>query len=145
MKVTRKELGEARHLVANYERRPWRSRLTEERVRQIIQEGKPGWYSDGRGLYIQIPTTSWRSYWFFLYYINNRLHHMSLGPTTFSMFAEAREVANAYWRLYKAGFDPRKERDRIRKRDCDADFMSDWSRYQQFQHLLAVSHGGVFR
>jgi hypothetical protein len=40
---------------------------------------------------------------------------MSLGPTHLSTLAEAREVAEACWRICRAGLDPRAERDRMRR------------------------------
>jgi hypothetical protein len=106
--------------------------LSEERVQEIIREGKSGWYRDGKGLAIQIPHHTYRSYWFFEYSVRGRTRRMSLGPTRLTTLAEARRIAGACWQLRQAGLDPRIERDRIRKLNCAAGFKPEWDSYRDF-------------
>ena len=77
-----------------------------------LRRAKPGLYSDGDGLYLQVrpgkrgPIRSW----ILRYVENGRQHDMGLGPVRFISLAEARKATWDAQRLRLQGIDPLQHR-----------------------------------
>jgi integrase len=80
--------------------------LTSARLRTLT---KPGRYSDGSNLYLQVRSAENRS-WLFRYTRHGKAHSMGLGPINEVSLAEARDEADAARKLLRAGKDPLTER-----------------------------------
>lgn len=80
--------------------------LTALKIKQSL---KPGLYSDGLGLYLQVRSEHNKS-WVFRYRANGRLRDMGLGPLHTVSLAEAREKATACRSMRLNGLDPIDER-----------------------------------
>ena len=78
---------------------------------KIKQKLKPGLYSDGLGLYLQVRSDTSKS-WIFRYRANGKLRDMGLGPLHSLSLAEAREKAAACRSMRLNGLDPIEERRR---------------------------------
>lgn len=76
---------------------------------KIKQNLKPGLYSDGLGLYLQVRSEHNKS-WIFRYRANGKLRDMGLGPLHTVSLAEAREKAAACRSMRLNGLDPIDER-----------------------------------
>jgi integrase len=91
--------------------------LTVKRVQRL---SKPGRYSDGHGLHLQITSTRVKS-WLFRFQRNGHEHFMGLGPLHAFGLEEARERARRARQLLADGIDPllqkREERDRRRREE----------------------------
>jgi integrase len=70
-----------------------------------VAKAKPGYLSDGGGLYLRIGEGAAKS-WVFRYRVDGKLHEMGLGPQHSVSLAEAREKALAQRKLRLAGSDP---------------------------------------
>jgi integrase len=71
---------------------------------------KPGYYSDGAGLCLQVGPSGSKS-WIFRYMRNGRAREMGLGSGSVYSLAEAREEADKQRKLLGRGVDPIKARD----------------------------------
>jgi Integrase len=88
-------------------------RLSAAKVRT---ETKPGFYSDGGGLYLQVSQFGGTKSWVFKFTVNGRRRGMGLGPIhTFSL-AEARDKAAELRKIVADGRDPIAERDELRRK-----------------------------
>ncbi|MFC5738638.1 tyrosine-type recombinase/integrase [Sinirhodobacter huangdaonensis] len=88
-------------------------RLSAAKVRA---ETKPGFYSDGGGLYLQVSQFGGTKSWVFKFTVNGRRRGMGLGPIhTFSL-AEARDKAAELRKVVADGRDPIAERDELRRK-----------------------------
>jgi integrase len=87
----------------------------------ISRAKKPGYLSDGGGLYLQVTASGARS-WIFRFALARRRREMGLGPYPAVSLAAARKLASAARSLAKARQDPIAARDgeRVRKRLEDA-------------------------
>ncbi len=78
------------------------SKLTARTVQTV---SRPGYYADGKGLYLQVAEGGARS-WIFRFQLAGRRRDMGLGPADTITLAEARERAGAARRLRSDGIDP---------------------------------------
>ncbi|MCK1417638.1 integrase arm-type DNA-binding domain-containing protein [Bradyrhizobium sp. CW4] len=78
-------------------------------VKQITKLKQPGRYGDGHGLYLQVLSSSNRS-WLLRYQRGGRERWMGLGPEADFTLEEARERARKARQLIKDGIDPIDER-----------------------------------
>lgn len=76
---------------------------------RVTQERRPGYYSDGGGLYLQVGASGAKS-WVFRFRQSGRLRDMGLGPLHTVSLAEARQRALAARRTRMDGRDPIAER-----------------------------------
>jgi integrase len=76
---------------------------------KIKQDLKPGMYSDGLGLYLQVRPGNAKS-WIFRYRTHGKLRDMGLGPLHSVSLAEAREKAALCRTARLNGLDPLEER-----------------------------------
>jgi integrase len=85
--------------------------LTVERTKAA------GMYADGGGLYLQVKSTTAKS-WIFRFVVDGRERHMGLGSTSTFSLAEAREAARECRKLLHNDIDPIEHRDsgRMQKR-----------------------------
>lgn len=83
---------------------------------KIKQKLKPGLYSDGLGLYLQVRSETSKS-WIFRYRAKGKLRDMGLGPLHSLSLAEAREKAAACRSMRLNGLDPIEERRRKEQRE----------------------------
>ncbi|MCL2643890.1 MAG: integrase arm-type DNA-binding domain-containing protein [Betaproteobacteria bacterium] len=81
-------------------------KLTASKVARI---SKPGKYSDGNGLYLQV-TKSFVKSWVFRYQTNGKEHYMGLGPLHAVDIKEAREKARKARACLSRKVDPLQER-----------------------------------
>ena len=72
---------------------------------RVGKEKKPGLYSDGLGLYLQVRAGGAKS-WIFRYRTNGKLRDMGLGSATAVSLSQAREKAAACRSLRANGIDP---------------------------------------
>jgi integrase len=82
-------------------------------ARQLRTLTKPGLYSDGGNLYLQVRGPTQRS-WLFHYMIAGTARSMGLGHVDNVSLVEARNKADAARRLVREGVDPREQRDAVR-------------------------------
>jgi hypothetical protein len=80
--------------------------LTALKIKQL---SKPGLYSDGLGLYLQVRSEANKS-WVFRYRANGKLRDMGLGPLHTVSLPEAGEKAAACRAMRLNGLDPLDER-----------------------------------
>ncbi|MDE1918912.1 MAG: DUF4102 domain-containing protein [Sphingomonadales bacterium] len=78
-------------------------------VKQLANLTKPGWHSDGGGLYLRVRDSGTRS-WFFIYHMDNRRREMGLGSELDVTLAKARQKASEARQKVLDGIDPQKER-----------------------------------
>jgi Arm DNA-binding domain len=81
-------------------------RLSDLAVRRA---SKPGFYADGRQLYLQVSPTGTKS-WLLRFARQGRERWMGLGPYPDVSLAEARQKASEARRLLRDGVDPIKAR-----------------------------------
>ncbi len=74
-------------------------------ARTVETRKKPGYYSDGGGLYLKVSGGAGRS-WVFRYRVAGRLREMGLGPAHTISLADARQSATECRRLRMQGIDP---------------------------------------
>jgi integrase len=72
---------------------------------EVAKRKKPGRYSDGHGLWLQISSRGTKA-WLFRYMIDGRARHMGLGPLHTVSLAEARTRARQARQLILDGKDP---------------------------------------
>ena len=87
-----------------------------EKLKALVVERsskKPGFYSDGGGLYLRVTSATARS-WIFRYMIDRKAHEMGLGKYPDISLAEARARATEARKLKALGKDPISERGVIR-------------------------------
>jgi len=72
---------------------------------EVTKRKKPGRYSDGHGLWLQISSSGTKA-WLFRYMIDGRARHMGLGPLHTVSLAEARTRARQARQLILDGKDP---------------------------------------
>ena len=72
---------------------------------EVARRKKPGRYSDGYGLWLQISSSGTKA-WLFRYMIDGRARHMGLGPLHTVSLAEARTRARQARQLILDGKDP---------------------------------------
>ena len=72
---------------------------------EVARRKKPGRYSDGHGLWLQVSTSGTKA-WLFRYMIDGRARHMGLGPLHTVNLAEARVRARQARQLLLDGKDP---------------------------------------
>ena len=90
------------------------NRLT---VRGITAENRPGMYSDGGGLYLQVARGGSKS-WLYRFMLRRKSRDMGLGGIDVVTLAEAREKALAARKLAKDGIDPIDARKAQRKQQA---------------------------
>ncbi|MFD2181733.1 tyrosine-type recombinase/integrase [Rhodoplanes azumiensis] len=78
---------------------------------KVEREKRPGLYSDGLGLYLQVRSSGSKS-WIFRYRAGKKLRDMGLGSVNAIGLAEARERAARYRNLRANGIDPIDDRRR---------------------------------
>jgi hypothetical protein len=83
------------------------SRFSARHLRTLT---RPGLYSDGGNLYLQVRGPTQRS-WLFRYMIDGKARSMGLGHVNEVSLAEARNKADAARKLLREGIDPREQRD----------------------------------
>lgn len=88
------------------------SLLADSAVRS--KNKKPGYYLDGKGLYLQVSKTGSRS-WIFRYTLHGKTREMGLGSLNAFGLAQARERAQHARQLLADGVDPIDKRDEGRK------------------------------
>lgn len=84
-------------------------RLSSARVKSEV---KPGRYSDGGGLYLNISRGGSKS-WAFIWTLNKKRREMGLGPFRDVSLAMARELAEDCRRKVRDGLDPIQERKKL--------------------------------
>jgi integrase len=72
---------------------------------EVARRKKPGRYSDGHGLWLQVSSSGTKA-WLFRYMIDGRARHMGLGPLHTVSLAEARTRARQARQLILDGKDP---------------------------------------
>lgn len=77
-------------------------KLTAMRVEKIK---KPGYYGDGKGLWLRVKDTGAKS-WSFRFMLQGKSREMGLGPYPENSLAEAREKAAELRKQLKGGIDP---------------------------------------
>lgn len=79
-------------------------------AKAVMAATKPGYYSDGGGLYLQVTestkTHSVRKSWIYRYRQDGRQREMGLGPFLSATLADARRLADDARRVRAAGHDP---------------------------------------
>ena len=85
----------------------------------VQRAAKPGRFSDGAGLYLQVSRSKTKS-WIFRYTIRGRAREMGLGPLTLVSLADARFKAADLRRLLWEGIDPIEQRDSNRTKERTA-------------------------
>ena len=83
-------------------------------ARSVATASKPGYHSDGNGLYLQVSPTGTKS-WILRYSLDRRAREMGLGPLTLVSLAEARQASLTARKLLREGVDPTEERARARQ------------------------------
>ena len=76
---------------------------------EVTKTRKPGYHSDGEGLYLQVSGTGAKS-WIFRYRLTGRAREMGLGTLRTFSLAEARKRAKAAHQLLADGIDPIEQR-----------------------------------
>lgn len=90
-------------------------RRTQKLTALSVQRAKkPGYYSDGEGLYLQVSPALTKS-WIFRYTLNGRAREMGLGSLSTFSLAEARERGKAQRQLLADGLDPIDARDALKR------------------------------
>src|SRR5262245_65614721 len=72
---------------------------------QVARATKPGLYSDGHGLCLQVTSPTARS-WIYRYTLNGRERHLGLGSAVAITLKRARELVAEPRRLRAEGIDP---------------------------------------
>ena len=133
-----------------YERKTTDRRLT---ALQIKNEARPGFYSDGEGLYLQIGPTGTKS-WVFKYTIRGKRRGMGMGPVDLADYgktgrhvakwgeitltwgsltlAEARTEAAKLAALVRSGIDPLEAKEAERRAKLEAQAEHDRRPAQQW-------------
>lgn len=109
---------------------------------QVAKLSKPGHYSDGNGLWLQISDGGTKS-WVFRYDHHGKRHELGLGSLSIVSLADARKAALAQRQLLKAGRDPLGER-----RQADAAQRVENARLVTFNQCAAkyiASHRAAWR
>jgi integrase len=75
------------------------------KARTVVTRTKPGYYSDGGGLYLKVSGAAGRS-WVFRYRVAGRLREMGLGSAHTVSLADARQAATECRKLRVQGVDP---------------------------------------
>lgn len=83
---------------------------------KVKTETKPGFYSDGGGLYLQVSQFGGTKSWVFKYTVNGRRRGMGLGPIHTYSLAEAREKSGELRKVVAENHDPIAERDELRQK-----------------------------
>ena len=78
------------------------SKLT---VRSVAAKSEPGMYGDGGGLYLRVGPTGSKS-WILRTMVHKKRRELGLGSVELVSLAEARETAQAYRKVARAGGDP---------------------------------------
>ena len=99
---------------------------------RVGKEKKPGLYSDGLGLYLQVRAGGAKS-WIFRYRTNGKLRDMGLGSATAVSLSQAREKAAACRSLRANGIDPIDT-----KREESAKSRAEFSRAMTFEQCAAA-------
>lgn len=85
-----------------------------------LKSTKPGKYSDGGGLWYH-KREDGGAQWFLRLTIHGRRREMGLGSAQFVTLKEARELAEKWNKVKRAGKDPIKERDRLGRDEARSD------------------------
>jgi integrase len=104
----------------------------------VSKKKRPGRYSDGHGLWLQISESGTKA-WLFRYMINGRARHMGLGPLHTVNLAEARQRARQERQLILDGKDPIEVKYAARAASRSAENMSFKDAAQQFIELYESS------
>lgn len=91
------------------------NRLTAVAVKSL---DKPGYYADGRGLYLQVTKAGNKS-WVFRFSLNGRKREMGLGAYPEISLSDARVKLSDHRKVLDAGKDPIDERKRTRAQNID--------------------------
>ena len=83
-------------------------------ARTVVVASKPGYHSDGNGLFLQVSPAGTKS-WIFRYSLNKRAREMGLGELTLVSLAEARQASLSSRNLLEEGVDPIEEKARARQ------------------------------
>ena len=81
-------------------------RLSKLSTKSVLNKRKPGWYGDGRNLWLKVDPSGSRS-WVFRYTINGRARMMGLGPFPECSLSEARSRAHNARSILKHPDNPR--------------------------------------
>lgn len=84
--------------------------FTEKKVQSLVRKARPGIWSDGGNLSLQIPRGQPNAYWLFLYRTAGVKRTVGLGPVRLISLAEAREKARELAQIVREGRDPKAER-----------------------------------
>ena len=84
-------------------------------ARAVAAQDRPGLYSDGGGLYLQVARGGSKS-WVYRFMLRRRSRDMGLSGIDVVSLAEAREKALEARKLVKAGIDPIEDRNAQRAR-----------------------------
>lgn len=83
--------------------------------RSVASKGKPGYYGDGNGLYLQVAQSGAKT-WIFRFKLNGRAREMGLGGIHDVPLAQAREKAAEARKRVRDGVDAIEARDAEKKR-----------------------------
>lgn len=125
-------------------------------ARRVTTESKPGLYSDGGGLYLQVSKSGARS-WIYRFMMNRKVRDMGLGSVLDFSLAEVRDKARDCRQLVRDGIDPIEQRNATRSarmaenrksqsfEDCAEDYLkahsSAWKNpkhRQQWENTLST-------
>lgn len=111
------------------------AKLSAARVRT---ETRPGRYSDGGGLYLQVKGPGQRS-WLFRFMIRGKAREMGLGSVEAVRLAEARDLARDMRGLVARGIDPIAHRQRVR------DEVRETATFRDVAGLYIAAHEASWR
>ena len=125
-------------------------------ARRVSTETKPGLYSDGGGLYLQVSKSGAKS-WIYRFMMNRKVRDMGLGSLRDFTLAEVRDKARECRQLVHEGIDPIEQRKSVRSarmaesrksqsfEDCAKDYLkahsSAWKNpkhRQQWENTLST-------
>jgi integrase len=81
-------------------------RLTTGHVTALIKKGPPGFYADGKGLYLDVRVPKSSASWRLRIEVRKQRYERGLGSAFDIGLAEAREIAGEYRKQFKQGIDP---------------------------------------
>jgi hypothetical protein len=92
---------------------------------KVSKTSKPGRYSDGEGLYLQVSRTGTKA-WLFRFMLNGHSREMGLGSVSIVSLVDARESARQARRMLPQGMDPiaARQETRLKARAADAKAMT---------------------
>lgn len=118
-------------------------------VRFIETASRPGLYSDGGGLYLQVSQSGTKA-WIFRFMLKGRARKMGLGPIDLVSLSDARQQAWEARRVLQDGRDPIAVRDEARKAADDEAkaaeaAVSQITTFREYAERYISSHQGSWR